>query len=269
MKYLVAILCLMHSSLLFAQEYTFGVVPQYESQKLNAIWQPLLKQVSKQTGVTIKLITVESIPVFEQAFANGEYDFAYMNPWHSVIAHEKQGYLPLIKDAGRKLQGILVVNKDSGITKLSQLEGAEIAFPAPNALGASLLMRADLALLHGITIKPVYVQTHPSVYLNVALHSTMAGGGVMGTFKQQPENLQNKLDILYKTREISRHPIVAHPRVDPAIQLKVQQAILSIGQDPEFKYLLEEIPIIKPSIATLAEYQQLTQWGLRSFYVEN
>jgi len=259
MKYLVAILCLMHSSLLFAQEYTFGVVPQYEPQKLNAIWQPLLKQVSKQTGVKI----------FEQAFANGEYDFAYMNPWHSVIAHEKQGYLPLIKDAGRKLQGILVVNKDSGITKLSQLEGTEIAFPAPNALGASLLMRADLALLYGITIKPVYVQTHPSVYLNVALHSTMAGGGVMGTFKQQPENLQNKLDILYKTREISRHPIVAHPRVDPAIQLKVQQAILSIGKNPEFRNLLEDIPIINPSIATLAEYQQLTQWGLRSFYVEN
>ncbi|NMP78975.1 phosphate/phosphite/phosphonate ABC transporter substrate-binding protein [Pseudoalteromonas arctica] len=269
MKYLVAILCLMHSSLLLAQEYTFGVVPQYEPQKLNAIWQPLLKQVSKQTGVSIKLITVESIPVFEKAFANGEYDFAYMNPWHSVVAYEKQGYLPLIKDAGRKLQGILLVNKNSGIDNLSQLEGAEIAFPAPNALGASLLMRADLALLYGLTIKPVYVQTHPSVYLNVALHSTMAGGGVMGTFKQQPESLQNKLKILYKTREISRHPIVAHPRVDPAIQLKVQQAILDIGQSPEHKHLLAGIPIIKPSIATLAEYQQLTQWGLRSFYVEN
>tara|TARA_R110000751_G_scaffold153210_2_gene258347 strand:+ start:409 stop:678 length:270 start_codon:yes stop_codon:yes gene_type:complete len=89
MKYLVAILCLMHSSLLLAQEYTFGVVPQYEPQKLNAIWQSMLKQVSKQTGVTIKLITVESIPVFEKAFAEGEYDFAYMNPWHSVVAYEK------------------------------------------------------------------------------------------------------------------------------------------------------------------------------------
>nr|WP_269435826.1 PhnD/SsuA/transferrin family substrate-binding protein [Pseudoalteromonas sp. SWYJZ98] len=91
----------------------------------------------------------------------------------------------------------------------------------------------------------------------------------MGTFKQQPESLQNKLKILYKMHEISRHPIVAQPRVDAAIQLKVQQAILDIGESPEHKHLLAGIPIIKPSIATLAEYQQLTQWGLRSFYVEN
>ncbi|GGP79057.1 phosphate/phosphite/phosphonate ABC transporter substrate-binding protein [Shewanella ulleungensis] len=269
MKYLVAILCLVQSSWLLAQEYTFGVVPQYEPQKLIEIWQPLLEQVSEQTGVKIKLVTVESIPVFEQAFANGEYDFAYMNPWHSVIAYEKQGYLPLIKDASRKLQGVLVVNKDSGITELSQLEGAEIAFPAPNALGASLLMRVDLAQLYGLTIKPVYVQTHSSVYLNVALNSTKAGGGVLGTLKQQPQNLQDKLNILYRTREISRHPIVAHPNVLPKIQLQVQQAILDIGQSEEHKHLLAGIPIIKPSIATLADYQQLTQWGLRSFYVEN
>lgn len=269
MKYVVAMLCLLQSSWLFSQEYTFGVVPQYESQKLNAIWQPLLKQVSEQTGVKIELITVKSIPVFEQAFANGEYDFAYMNPWHSVVAHEKQGYLPLIKDAGRSLQGVLVVNKKSGIDNLSQLEGAEIAFPAPNALGASLLMRADLALLYGLKIKPVYVQTHSSVYLNVALNSTKAGGGVLGTLKQQPKNLQQKLKVIYKTREISRHPIVAHPRVASEIQLKVQRAFLNIGESDEHKHLFAEIPIIEPSIATLAEYQQLTEWGLSAFYVEN
>ncbi|MDD8058517.1 MULTISPECIES: phosphate/phosphite/phosphonate ABC transporter substrate-binding protein [Shewanella] len=269
MKYLLVIVCLIQSSWLFAQEYTFGVVPQYEPQKLNAIWQPLLNEVSQQTGIKIKLITVESIPVFEQAFANGDYDFAYMNPWHSVIANEKQGYMPLIKDAGRKLQGVLVVKKDGGINDLSQLQNEEIAFPAPNALGASLLMRADLAQLYDLSIKPVYVQTHSSVYLNVALGTTKAGGGVLGTLKQQPQNLQDKLTILYKTREISRHPIVAHPRVDTAVQLNIQQAILTIGQSEKYKHLLAGIPITQPSTATLAEYQQLTQWGLRSFYVEN
>ena len=269
MKFVVTLLCLLHCSCLFAKEYTFGVVPQYESQKLNAIWQPLLEQVSKQAGIKIRLVTVESIPVFEQAFANGEYDFAYMNPWHSVIAFEKQGYLPLIKDASRKLQGVLVVNENSGIDNVNELEGAEIAFPAPNALGASLLMRADLALLYGLKIKPVYVQTHSSVYLNVALNSTKAGGGVLGTLKQQSKSLQSKLKIIYKTREISRHPIVGHPRVKEQVQLKVQQAILQIGKNPSYKHLLEGIPINIPEAATLAEYQQLSRWGLREFYVEN
>jgi len=269
MKFVVTLLYLLYCSCLVAKEFTFGVVPQYEPQKLNAIWQPLLAQVSKQTGINIKLVTVESIPVFEQAFASGEYDFAYMNPWHSVIAYEQQGYIPLIKDASRKLQGVLVVNENSGIESVEELDGAEIAFPAPNALGASLLMRADLALLYGLQIKPVYVQTHSSVYLNVALNSTKAGGGVLGTLKQQSKNLQSKLKVIYKTREISRHPIVGHPRVKKPIQKKVQQAILQIGKSPSDRHLLQGIPINIPEIATLAEYQQLSRWGLREFYVEN
>ncbi|WP_338366201.1 phosphate/phosphite/phosphonate ABC transporter substrate-binding protein [uncultured Pseudoalteromonas sp.] len=269
MKYSIVLLFLFTSVGICAQTFTFGVVPQYEPQKLTAIWQPFLNKITEKTGVQFKLVTVESIPVFEQGFAQGDYDFAYMNPWHSVIAFDKQGYQPLVKDAARYLQGILVVNKNSKIESVEQLKDAEIAFPAPNALGASLLMRAELALLYGLTIKPIYVQTHSSVYLNVALNVAPAGGGVLGTLKQQPQNLQNKLKVIYKTRKVSRHPIVAHPYVSQHIQAKVQQAIIEIGSDPKQKYLLAGIPIIEPSKASIKDYQQLTQWGLRSFYVEN
>jgi phosphonate transport system substrate-binding protein len=269
MKCSVVLLFLFNSMVVYAQTFTFGVVPQYEPQKLTAIWQPFLNKVTEKTGVQLKLVTVESIPVFEQDFADGDYDFAYMNPWHSVIAFDKQGYLPIVKDAARHLQGVLVVNKNSNIESVKQLEGAEIAFPAPNALGASLLMRAELALLYGLTIKPVYVQTHSSVYLNVALNATPAGGGVMGTLKQQPQNLQQKLKVIYKTRKVSRHPIVVHPRVNNQVQAQVQQAIIEIGSDPKQKHLLAGIPIINPSKASIDDYKQLTQWGLRSFYVEN
>lgn len=269
MKYVVVLLFLLNSSGILAQTFSFGVVPQYEPQKLNTLWQPLLSKITEKTGIKLKLVTVESIPVFEQGFAQGDYDFAYMNPWHSVIAHDKQGYIPIVKDAARHLQGVLVVNKNSNINTLEQLEGAEIAFPAPNALGASLLMRAELALLYGLTIKPIYVQTHSSVYLNVALNSTPAGGGVLGTLNQQPKNLQNKLKVIYKTRKVSRHPIVAHPRINQKIQAQIQSAIIEIGQNPQQKHLLAGIPILDPSKASLADYQSLTQWGLRSFYVEN
>ena len=269
MKYIAVLLCLLSSTSIFAEQYTVGVVPQFASQGLNTIWQPLLTEISSRTGVTLKLVSEESIPAFEESFMRGDYDFAYMNPWHSVIAYEKQGYIPIIKDASRKLRGILVVNKDSSITAVSELQDSEIAFPAPNALGASLLMRADLKQLFNLNIKPVYVKTHPSVYLNVALKTTIAGGGVLGTLRKQPQALQDKLKIIYQTREVNPHPIVAHPRVDKLLQEKVQAAILAISADPKTQHLLADIPIQQASPAALAEYLQLKEWGLDAFYVEN
>lgn len=269
MRYVVVFLLLIESHIVFSHEYTVGVVPQFSSQKLNEIWQPLLVEVSNRTGVTLKLVTEKSIPAFEKSFQEGKYDFAYMNPWHSVIAYEKQGYIPFIKDGSRKLRGILVVNKEALITNITELDGYEVAFPSANALGASLLIRSDLKQLFDLNIKPLYVKTHPSVYFNVALKKTIAGGGVMGTLQTQPKNLQEKLKVIYQTREVSPHPITSHPRVPLEVKKKIQTAFIAISNDPHYQYLLNGIPIDKAVEATTSDYAVLKEWGLDEFYVEN
>lgn len=196
-----------------AAEFTVGVVPQFEAQKLHKIWQPILDELSLKTGHTFKLLGSKTIPEFESSFQKGEFDIIYANPWHAVIANQTQGYVPVIKDGSQQLKGILVVRKDSDINEVRQLDGKEIAFPSPNALGASLLMRTDLHNLFGINIVPIYVKTHPSVYLNVLLGDAVAGGGVTRTFMEQPEKITNNLRVIYQTREMNPHPICVHPRV--------------------------------------------------------
>lgn len=255
--------CLMTS----AAEYRVGVVPQFEAQRLNKVWLPILDELGKRTGDSFVLVTSKSIPEFEKAFQRGDFDIAYMNPWHAVVAYQAQQYLPIVKDGDRKLKGILVVHKDSGITDVKQLDGAEISFPAPNALGASLLMRADLKQLHGIDIIPKYVQTHSSVYLNVALQSTKAGGGVKRTLKEQMPALQNKLTVLYETRAVNPHPIVVHPRVPADATLRISAALLAMTSAVDAQQLLSEIPMRRAVAANIDEYLPLIGWGLNDFYV--
>lgn len=251
----------------WAEDIRVGVVPQFESQHLVRIWQPVLDYLGEKTGAGFQLVPAKSIPDFEKAFSRGEYDLAYMNPWHAVMAHEAQGYVPIIKDSSRSLRGILVVHADSDITELGQLDGAEIAFPAPNALGASLLMRAELARLHGLSITPRYVKTHSSVYFNVALRATVAGGGVMRTLREQPEALQRRLRVLYQTREVDPHPLVAHPRLDGTRVAAVQAALLEMNVDPALAQLLGQIPIRLAAKASLDDYMMLKEWGLDAFQV--
>ncbi|MEK9775021.1 MAG: PhnD/SsuA/transferrin family substrate-binding protein, partial [Quisquiliibacterium sp.] len=77
--------------------YTFGVVPQFDARKVVEIWGPILKELEKRTGFDFELVGSPKIPQFEIEFEQGRYDFAYMNPYHALIAGRTQKYLPLVR----------------------------------------------------------------------------------------------------------------------------------------------------------------------------
>ncbi|MBT2969175.1 MAG: phosphate/phosphite/phosphonate ABC transporter substrate-binding protein [Candidatus Thiodiazotropha sp. (ex Ctena orbiculata)] len=249
--------------------YTFGVVPKFEQRKLFKIWRPILDELEMRTGFSFELVGSPKIPVFEKKYMEGEYDFAYMNPYHILKANDSQGYLPLVRDGGRVLKGILVVRKDNPIKSVQDLSGKQIAFPAPNALGASLLMRADLAQLHHIKAIPLYVQTHSSVYLHVVMGMAEAGGGVASTLASQKPEIRDRLRILYETRPMSPHPVSVHPRVPNEDQEKVRHAFLELAQTEKGAALLSKIPMRKAISANMDDYEPMLSWGLEDFYVNN
>jgi len=250
-----------------AERYTFGIVPQYDQRQLYSIWKPLVAELERQTGLSFRLVTAPKISTFEKEFLKGSYDFAYMNPYHLLKANKAQGYVPIIRDRA-SLRGILVVRKDSPIKKLSRLNNKVVAFPSPNALGASLLLRADLSELHHLNIVPLYVTSHDSVYLYVVKGLADAGGGVEQTLERQEKPIRDALRILYTSRRIPTHPIAIHPRVPRADAEKVRRAFLEIASTKEGRELLMKIPMKQPISASLDDYTPMIQWGLESFWIE-
>jgi len=242
--------------------YTVGVIPQFEARKLYRIWKPIIDELGSKTGLKFKLMGSSSIFEFEKKILAGEFDFAYMNPFHPLITKKSEAYTPLVRDHSKNLQGILVVRQDSTLTNIKQLEGKEIAFPAPNALGASLMIRAELANMHKINFTPSYVKTHDSVYLNVIYKKTAAGGGVQKTLDQQKLAIKNQLRILYRTQTSAPHPFGVHPRIDKHIAKKVQRAFLDMSNSKGGKRLLSQIPIKKIGIAKIEDYMPLLKMGL-------
>jgi len=248
--------------------YSFGVVPQFEARELAAIWIPILAELAKRTGLALTMKGSPRIPEFEIAFEAGEFDFAYMNPYHAMIAARKQGYLPLVRDA-QPLYGVLAVRKDSPYQAVKDLAGKKISFPAPNAFGASLLMRADLETLFHIKVIPLYAQTHTSSYLNTVLGISEASGGVKGSFDRQKPDLRESLRIIYETRKVPSHPILAHPRVPEAHRDLVKQALLDMAATPEGAALLNKIPMSHPTSASTDEYALMSKLKLDKFYVKS
>ena len=249
--------------------YSVGIVPQFEVQRLHQIWRPILDELERRTGARFRLTGSPTISAFEKEILAGRFDFAYMNPYHIIQTQQQgNGYLPLVRDVGRDLHGILVVKKGGDIHKLEELAGKPVAFPDTNALGATLMIKQALADEFNISVDSRYVKTHDSVYLNVALGRVAAGGGVQKTFDRQSAELRALLQVIYTTPSVAPHPFAVHPRVDRQLAEAVKQALLAMGKEANGRELLTAIPVKKIGPASLADYAPLADMNLQRYAVE-
>lgn len=250
------------------EAYILAVVPQFTSSEVHRNWTPLVEKLSKSTGRNVEIRFYPSVPKFETAFLKGEIDLAFMNPYHAVMAKRAQGYIPLVRDGANPLTGILVVHRDSPIKSIEELNGKTLAFPAPNAFGASLYMRALLAGQEKISIAPRYIKTHSNVYRHVIMGEAAAGGGVNNTLKREPPEVQAQLRVLFETPGVPSHPLVAHPRVPESVRQAVTNALLEMGNDPAGQKWLAAMQIPKPVKADyVRDYQPLEKLKLEKYVV--
>ena len=261
--------CLFNSGFAASSEKTLkiGIVPQFEQRQLFRNWKPLIDELEVLTGFKFEMVGSAKIPIFEKQFNQGIYDLAYMNPYHVLKANASQGYIPLIRDS-EKLNGILVVNKNSNINSIKQLSNETIAFPSPNALGASMMIRSILTETFQLKFASKYVQTHSSVFLHVAKNLVSAGGGVNKTFNGIPSVLKDTLKVIYTSQDIVSHPLVIHPRVPLAKRKNIERALHELFNSKKGKQLYKRIPMSNVVKATMKDYKSLEKLKLEKYFVK-
>jgi phosphonate transport system substrate-binding protein len=248
---------------------TVAVVPQFRAEEIHRIWTPLLARVAQETGQPLSLVVPANIPAFERSMLAGEPDFVYANPYHAVMGHRAQGYIPLVRDS-TLLTGIVVVRADDPIRTVAELDGKTVAFPAPNAFGASLWIRALLAEREKIRIQPVYVKTHSNAYRSVLAGLSAAAGGINLTFDQEPPEVRKALRVLLETPGVPPHPFAAHPRVSAATRRSITETFMRLVSDRDMRELMNDIPWVNPVPADYArDYQALESFGLDKYVVNS
>jgi phosphonate transport system substrate-binding protein len=143
-------------------------------------------------------------------------------------------------ETNKRIQGIIVVKKDSPYQSIVELSGKTLAFPAPAAFAASVLPRAYFKK-NQIEISPRYVNSHDSVYLTVSKSLYPAGGGIQRTFNNMPESIRRQLRILWKTPGYTPHAFAAHPRLPAAVVKDTAGALIAMSTDEEGGKLLKNL----------------------------
>jgi phosphonate transport system substrate-binding protein len=210
-----------------AKPLVFGIVPQQSAAKLARNWVPLLKLISKNTGIELKFATAPDIPTFEKRLIAGEYDIAYMNPYHYAVLSKEAGFKALVHEQGKKIKGIIVANKNSKINKLEDLSMQTIAFPAPASFAATLIPKANLTQKN-ISFQSKYVNSHDAVYRNIAMGRYVAGGGIIRTFNALPERIRKQLKVIWTSDGYTPHAIATHPQVSEKVRQKLLTGFLDI-----------------------------------------
>lgn len=215
----------------------FGIVPQQSATRLAEDWGPLLAEISKRSGVALVFRTAPNIPGFEERLSKGDYDLAYMNPYHYVVFHTASGYRAFAREQDRKIKGILVVKKDSLYRKPADLAGKTVVFPAPAAFAASILPQAEFGRLN-IAIRSKFVASHESVYRAVIGGLHEAGGGIQRTLEASEPAVRDQLRVLAETPAYTPHALAAHPRVAEATVARILAALRSLAEDEAGRKLL-------------------------------
>lgn len=245
-----------------AQSLRVGIVPQQSAAVLAKIWVPLLAQLEERTGMKLHFETAKDIPAFEQRLAAGEYDIAYMNPYHYVVFHESPGYKAIAREKGTRLQGLLVVRKDNPATKLEDLAGKAVAFPAPAAFAATILPLTHLKS-QGVAVQPHFVASHDSVYLGVARGLFPAGGGINRTFENIPPEVRDELKVLWVTPFYTPHALAVHPRLPAATVQKLQAALLALDADARGREALAGLNFKGFEAGRDADWNDIRKLGIR------
>ena len=209
---------------------TLGVVPQQSPFRLMKVWSPIVEYLENETGEKITLKIERSIEKFEKTLYSGGYDVAYMNPYHYVVAHNKQGYLAQVR-AKKNLVGILVANKNSDLSSPFNFKNKTFLFPAPNAFAATLLTKYELLKNFNVNVdkdeKFLYVNSHDSVYKGVARGIGEVGGGIERTLNNlQDKQTKDSLLVVYKTQAYPSHPFAFHPSMKDEVKNKFTQSLL-------------------------------------------
>lgn len=229
---------------------------------------PLTRYLSDKVGVNFVMVPVDTQD-FEKRFKAGEFAFTHSNSLIYVVLRENEKVELVASEKrgkfGSRTAGTILVRKDSGMTRLSDIKGKRMAF-GPMLAPTGYLAEYDLMLQGGIN--PEQDLAHYTIPSGSFKHEKLIYGVLYGKYDVAAAPL---LDIEIMTREGKISPddftILAQSKpipyctfavakdADPALVKKVRAALLALKPADTAEVEGEKVKVLKA--ARIDGYEEL------------
>lgn len=231
-------------------EYVVGIHPLHNPQRLMELYEPIVAYINQSIPPAhFRLEASRNYEEFEKKLYAGNFAFAMPNPYQTVQSL-KYGYHVFGKMGDDAVfRGIILVRKDSGIKKVTDLKGKAVSYPAATALAATMMPQYYLHT-HGLDINKdienFYVGSQESSIMNV-LRGHVAAGATWPVpwkaFEKEHPDMASELEVKWQTESMLNNGWVVNQNVPVEIKDKFAQALFSLQDSQEGKAMLEKLPI--------------------------
>ena len=250
-----------------AKEYIVGIHPLYNPKHLIEVYGPVIDYLNTSIPQAhFRLEASRNYEEFEKKLYGGHFDFAMPNPYQTVRSL-KYGYRVFGKMGNDEMfRGIILVRKDSGIRKVSDLKGRKVSYPALTALAATMMPQYYLQT-HGIDvnrdIENMYVGSQESSIMNVLLGHVAAGATwpvPWKTFQQENPEMAAQLEVKWQTETLPNNGWVARSDAPETLTKAVGKALVRLNSTQEGRAMLEKLGITRFEHATNVTYQPVQRY---------
>jgi len=244
---------------------TLGIFPRRNTNVTVKLFNPLAEHLTKQLGKRVIIKTSRNFSTFWKEILNGRYDIVHYNQYHYITSRDKIGYKVIAKNeefGEDTIAGSILVRKDSGIKKLSDLKGKTISFGGGSKAMQSYILPLFFLREAGLTEQDygsIFAKNPPNAIMSVYFRQADAAGSgdkVLDLPMVTEIIHKDELRFLVRGEQLPHLPWAVSPKIGRTMRLKIQDTLTSLAKTPQGQRVLNHAKLTGINRATDAEYDK-------------
>jgi len=210
---------------------------------------PLSQYLEKSLGMKVEFTPVTDYPAAVEALVNKQVDLVWFGGFTYVQAQIRSGgkIIPIAqREEDTKFRSVFITQKNSGITKLTDLKGKQVSFGSQSSTSGHLMPRTYLleaGLNPEVDFKRIaYSGAHDATIASVVSGRVDAAAldiTVWNKFVSENKVDTSKVDVFYTTPPFFNYNWSVHADMPVALRDRITKSLLALNMNtPEGKEIL-------------------------------
>ena len=224
-------------------------IPEEAATEQMRKFGPLTKYLERTLGMKVSFVPVNDYPAAVEALVNKQVDLVWFGGFTYVQAQIRSGgkVVPIAqREEDTKFRSVFITQKNSGITKLTDLKGKQVSFGSQSSTSGHLMPRSFL-LEAGLDPdrdfkRVAYSGAHDATIASVVSGRVDAAAldiTVWNKFVNDKKVDTNKVDVFYTTPPYFNYNWSVHADMPVELRDKITKALLALDMNtPEGKEIL-------------------------------
>jgi phosphonate transport system substrate-binding protein len=251
---------------------TLGLIPEQNIFTQKDRYAPVADYLSRKTGFDVRLKLLLRYGNIIDNFVSEGLDGAFFGSFTYALAHKRLGVKAVARPEsaqGRSTYfGMIIVRKDSGISKAGDMRGKRFVF-VDKATTAGYLLPLAYFRTNGIDPSTDLQETYFAGTHETAIYDVLDGRADVGAAKNtvferlaaENARVPRELKVLARSPDVPENALALRKDIDPSVADKVREALVTMHETAEGAGILKAFGARRFIGTTDADYRPVYEYA--------